>query len=74
MTAILQDWKGFRKSVDIPRPIPIIRIPIYNMIRPEYEPAISLPSPYGQFEHHEITFRLIDWIEKNEVALYRQEA
>lgn len=68
ITAILEDKKGFRKSMDIPRLMSCIRIAI-----PPNLPTVV----YWGNKDDEITIEILEfyfekWLVDNEIALYRE--
>ncbi len=70
ITAILEDSKGFRISYDFARFMPKIEIPIPPKLRIAYKDDI-LEEPQPNFKR--MTFNFYKWLEKNKVALYREE-
>ena len=67
--AILETEDGFKKSIDLVRVIPFVRIPKRRMI------SVALPKEATEMPPltiDEYRFRFYKWLEKDSVALYRE--
>jgi hypothetical protein len=70
MIAVLEDRKGFRKTLFIPAPYPQIKIPLPCELQAfNYEPESLSEYPSSAV----LIFFFHRWIEEKEIAIYREQ-
>ena len=68
MIAILEDSKGFRRSIDFPKFSPQICLPIFKHLT-AFDNIEELTEPCCD----KVTFTFDKWLELEEIALYKED-